>query len=84
METATILQTLVDQSLLAGLLGFMLWKIWGAYQEEKVKKDNLAEAVVKITMLWEERYSKDSQDDHDIKLFMQEIRDFVKEIKDGK
>jgi hypothetical protein len=84
METATILQNLLDQSLLAGLLGFMLYKIWDAYQEEKRKKDTLAEAVVKITMLWEERYSKESQDDHEIRLFMQEIRDFVKEIRDGK
>jgi hypothetical protein len=37
METATILQNLLDQSLLAGLLGFMLYKIWDAYQEEKRK-----------------------------------------------
>jgi cbb3-type cytochrome oxidase subunit 3 len=84
METATILQNLLDQSLLAGLLGFFLYKIWEAYQEEKKKKDTLAEAVVKITMLWEERYSKETQDDQEIRLFMQEIRDFVKEIRDGK
>jgi hypothetical protein len=84
METTTILQNLLDQSLLAGLLGFFLYKVWDAYKEEKVKKDTLAEAVVKITMLWEERYSKESSEQKDIKIFMQEIRDFVKEIKDGK
>jgi len=84
MEVTYLLQNLAEQSLLAGLLGFFLYKIWGAYQEEKTKKDTLAEAVVKITMLWEERYSKESQDEHDIRLFMEEIRDFVKEIRNGR
>jgi len=84
MEATSLLQTLLDQSLLAGLLGFFLYKIWDVYQEEKRKKDTLAEAVVKITMLWEERYSKESQDAHEIRQFMQEIREFVKEIRDGK
>lgn len=84
METTQLLQTLLDQSLLAGVLGFFLWKVWDAYSKEKDKKDQLAESLVKITMLWEERYSKESQDDKDIKVFMGEIRDFIKQIKDGK
>lgn len=84
METTSILETLLSQTPLVIFMGFISYILWKEYQKEKEKKDNLAEAVVKITMLWEEKYSKESQNEADIKSFMQEIRDFVKEIKDGK
>ena len=84
METAEILKTVLEQSLLAGLLGFFLWKIWDAYIKEKDKKDAMAEALIKLTQAWEDRYSKESTDEREIKEFMKEIREFVKDIKDGK
>lgn len=84
MEAANILQSILEQSLLAGVLFLGIWKVGGLYLKEKDKKDALAEMLMKTTMLWEERYSKESQDDKDIKVFMQEIRDFVKEIRDAR
>ena len=44
----------------------------------------MAEALIKITQAWEDRYSKESSDDREIKEFMKEIRDYIKAIKDGK
>ena len=84
METGSILQTLLEQSLLAGLLGFFLWKIWDAYISEKDKKDAMAEALIKLTQAWEDRYSKESTDEREIKEFMKEIRDYVRDLQNGK
>jgi len=84
METGSILQTLLEQSLLAGLLGFFLWKIWDAYISEKNKKDAMAEALIKLTQAWEDRYSKESTDEREIKEFMKEIRDYVRDLQNGK
>lgn len=80
----TILADILKQTPLAGLLGYFLKIVWDKYQKEQEKKDALADIVVKTTLLWEERYSKETQDDKDIRMFMQEIRDFVKDIKNGK
>lgn len=84
MEPSSILQTLLEQSLLAGLLGFFLWKIWDAYLKEKEKKDTMAEALIKLTQSWEDRYSKESTDEREIKAFMSEIRDLIRDLKNGK
>ena len=84
METGSILEILLKQSPLIGLLGFMLYKIWSAYTLEKEKKDAMAEALIKITTLWEEKYNKESQNEVEIKQFMTEIREFIKELKNGK
>lgn len=66
------------------MLGFGLYKIWNAYISEKDKKDIMAEALIKLTQSWEDRYSKESTDDREIKEFMKEIRDFVRDIQHGK
>lgn len=84
MEPSSILQTLLEQSLLAGLLGFFLWKIWDAYVKEKEKKDIMAEALIKLTQSFEDRYMKESTDEREIKEFMKEIRDYLRDIKNGK
>lgn len=84
METSSLVQTLLEQSLLAGLLGFFLWKIWDAYIKEKDKKDTMAEALIKLTQSFEERYLKESTDEKEIKEFMKEIRDYVRDIQHGK
>lgn len=44
----------------------------------------MAEALIKLTQSWEDRYSKESTDDREIKEFMKEIRDFVRDIQHGK
>ena len=75
---------ILKQTPLAALLFYFLKIVWGKYQKEQEKKDALADIVVKTTLLWEERYSKESQDDREIRQFMQEIRDLVKDIKNGK
>jgi chemotaxis regulatin CheY-phosphate phosphatase CheZ len=84
METGTILQTILDQSLLAGILGFFLWKIWDAFVKEKDKKDTLAEALIKLTQTYEDRYLKELMDEKDVKEFMREIREFIRTIQDAK
>lgn len=81
---ANVLEEILKQAPLVALLGYFLKVIWDKYQKEQDKKDALADIVVKTTLLWEERYSKESQDDKEIKQFMIEIRELVKEIKDGK
>jgi len=43
----------------------------------------MAEALIKITMLWEERYSKESQDDRENKVILKEILDIIKSMKNG-
>lgn len=75
---------ILKQTPLAALLFFFLKIVWDKYLKEQEKKDALADIVVKTTLLWEERYSKESQDDKEIRQFMQEIRDLVKDIKNGK
>lgn len=80
----SIFVDIVKQAPLAGLMFFFLKIIWDKYLKEQEKKDALADIVVKTTLLWEERYSKESQDDKEIRAFMQEIRDLVKDIKNGK
>lgn len=84
IESQSLVNVLLNQSPIVIGLCFVIWHLWKIYLKEKDKKDALAEIVVKTTMLWEERYSKESQDDKDIKEFMKEIREFVKEIRDGK
>ena len=84
METGTILQTILDQSLLAGILGFFLWKIWDAFVKEKDKKDTLAEALIKLTQTYEDRYLKELMDEKEVKEFMREIREFIRTIQDAK
>lgn len=84
VEAQSLMNILLNQSPLVIGLCFVIYKLWQAYIKEKDKKDSLADIVVKTTLLWEERYSKESQDDKDIKVFMQEIREFVKEIRNGK
>ena len=84
MEINEILQGLLEQSPLVGFLGFLLWKIWTAYTAEKDKKDTMAEALIKLTQSWEDRYSKETTDDREIKEFMKEIRDFVRDLQHGK
>jgi chemotaxis regulatin CheY-phosphate phosphatase CheZ len=84
METGAILQTILDQSLLAGILGFFLWKIWDAFVKEKDKKDTLAEALIKLTQTYEDRYLKELMDEKEVKEFMREIREFIRTIQDAK
>ncbi len=76
-----LLEYLVKQSPLIVFMGVIIYQVWGLYKDERAKKDALAETVVKITLLWEERYSKESADDREIKEFMKEIREFIKEVR---
>lgn len=80
----SIFAEILKQAPLAAMLGYFLKVVWSKYLKEQEKKDALADIVVKTTLLWEERYSKESQDDREIRMFMQEIRDLVKDIKNGK
>lgn len=84
IDSQSLINVLMNQSPIVILLVYVCYTLWKSYLKEKDKKDSLAEVVVKTTLLWEERYSKESQDDKDIKEFMKEIREFVKDIKDGK
>jgi hypothetical protein len=79
-----LIEVLVKQTPTIALLGYICWTVWKAYLAEREKKDALAETVVKITLLWEERYSKESADDKEIKEFMKEIREFIKDVKTKK
>ncbi len=81
IDFATLIPELLKHGILNGILAYISYTLWGAYKEERTKKDALAETVVKITLLWEERYSKESADDREIKEFMKEIREFIKEVR---
>lgn len=80
----SIIVDILKQTPFAALLGYMLRVVWSKYEKEQEKKDAMAEALIKITQAWEDRYSKESSDDREIKEFMKEIRDYIKAIKDGK
>jgi len=84
MEATEVINDILKQAPFAALLGYMLRVVWVKYEIEQDKKDKMAEALIKITQLWEDRYSKESSDDKEIKEFMKEIRDFIKELKNGK
>lgn len=84
MEATTIINDILKQAPFAALLGYILKIVWGKLQEAERKKDVMAEALIKLTQAWEDRYSKESTDEREIKEFMKEIRDFVKEVRDGK
>lgn len=81
---ANVFEEILKQAPLVALLGYLLKVIWDKYQKEQEKKDAMAEALIKITQAWEDRYSKESSDDREIKEFMKEIRDYIKAIKDGR
>ena len=80
----SIIVDILKQTPFAALLGYMLKVVWAKFEKEQEKKDSMAEALIKITQAWEDRYSKESTDDREIKEFMKEIRDYIKAIKDGK
>ena len=80
----SIIVDILKQTPFAALLGYMLKVVWAKFEKEQEKKDQMAEALIKITQAWEDRYSKESTDDREIKEFMKEIRDYIKAIKDGK
>lgn len=80
----SIIVDILKQTPFAALLGYMLRVVWAKYEKEQEKKDAMAEALIKITQAWEDRYSKESSDDREIKEFMKEIRDYIKAIKDGR
>lgn len=84
MEATEVINDILKQAPFAALLGYILRVVWIKYEKEQEKKDTMAEALIKITQLWEDRYSKESADDRDIKEFMKEIREFIKGLKDGK
>jgi len=83
METSPFLETLLSQSALVVFMGFVAYTLWKKLEDALNKKDLMAEALIKITMLWEERYSKESQDDRENKVILKEILDIIKSMKNG-
>ena len=83
METSPFLETLLSQSALVVFMGFVAYILWKKLEDALNKKDSMAEALIKITMLWEERYSKESQDDRENKVILKEILDIIKSMKNG-
>jgi len=84
METSSFIETVMQQSAIVALMGFIAFTLWKKLEEQITKKDSLAEALIKITLLWEERYSKDSRDDLENKVVLNQILDIIREIRDGK
>lgn len=80
----TILVDILKQTPIAMLLGYFLKIVWDKLVKTQDQKDQMAEGLIKITQLWEDRYSKESTDEREIKEFMKEIREYVKELKDAK
>jgi len=83
MEASPFLETLLSQSALVVFMGFVAYTLWKKLEDALNKKDSMAEALIKITMLWEERYSKESQDDRENKVVLKEILDIIKSMKNG-
>ena len=83
METSPFLETLLSQSALVVFMGIVVYILWKKLEDALAKKDSMAEALIKITMLWEERYSKESQDDRENKVVLKEILDIIKSMKNG-
>ena len=81
MNDVPLLQEALKQTFIAGLLLFFLYKVWNLYLVEKKQKDEVVSALMKQTMLWEERYSKESQDDRDIIVKLSQILDKLDKLK---
>jgi|AntRauMFilla1563_2_1112583.scaffolds.fasta_scaffold134435_1 hypothetical protein len=84
IEISPFLETLLSQSALVILLGLVVWTLWRKLEAAWLKIEQLAEGLIKITMLWEERYSKDSYNDLENKALLKEIVDIVRKFGNGK
>jgi lambda repressor-like predicted transcriptional regulator len=84
LDPSPFVQTLLSQSALVVLMGFVAYTLWKKLESAWLKIEQLAEALIKITLLWEERYSKESQDDRENKIILTEILEIIKNIRDGR
>jgi len=80
IEISAFLETLLSQSALVVLMGFVSYVLWKKLEDSLDKKDKLAEALIKISLLWEERYSKESSDDKENRILLSENRQLLHEI----
>lgn len=84
MGEATLVEWLMGQAPLVIVLGVVIWWLVRRYEESLKKieevnteKTSLARDVVKITVLWEQKYNLDTQNDQEIRQILLEIREAV-------
>ena len=83
-ETADVGNWLLNQAPVVTVLGIVIWWLVKKYESALNKNNSLADAVIKITLLWEERYSKETMDQREIREFMKEIREILRDVRNGK
>jgi len=80
----SLLRSALEQSFIVGVFLVTIIVLWRKIEKLLDQKDSLSEGLLKITYMWEERYSKESQDDRDIKEVLKEIRDFIHKVNNAK
>lgn len=80
-ESSTILKWVFEQGAFVAALLLAIWWLSRKYESVDKKKDDLAEKVVELTVLWQERSETDNSKDAEIKALLIEIRDICKHGK---
>lgn len=78
MEANSILTALLENSLVFGLMGAVIWWLSKRYEKSEDEKSELAKEVIKLTVAYEMKLDNDKQSDNEIKHLLQEIRDTVR------
>lgn len=78
MEANTILTALLENSLVFGLMGVIIWWLSKRYEKAEDEKSELAKEVIKLTVAYETKLDNDKLADAEIKHLLTEIRDTVR------
>lgn len=78
MEANTILTALLENSLVFGLMGVIIWWLSKRYEKAEDEKSELAKEVIKLTVAYETKLDNDKLADAEIKHLLVEIRDTVR------
>ena len=75
---STIFSALIENSLIFGIMGIIIW--WHARRYEKAEDDKseLAKEVIKLTVAYETKLDSDKEKDAEIKSILIEIRESVR------
>jgi hypothetical protein len=81
META-IFQSLIENSLVFGIMGVIIWWLAKRYEKAENDKSELAKDVIKLTVAYETKLDSDKEKDREIKQLLSEIRDEIRKWKE--
>lgn len=76
---AAILDALLQQSPMIVFMGVVVWWLQKRYVDSEKEKSDLAKDVIKITYLWEQKYSKEDVKSQKIFELLSDIRERLRE-----